>query len=109
MFYYYVNVPTVYTDPYNADWAAIAAYSMNRGYGACYHYSAYLDQLFHAAGYKTRIIVGTGYHTNLHSWNQIYINGKWVNYDCGEKFYAVSTEYLTSVNWTLDHYITPKY
>ena len=82
---------------------------MNRGYGACYHFSAFMDQLFHAAGYKSRILVGTGNYPSLHSWNQVYINGQWVNYDGVHGYYAVSDAYLRGRTYTFNNYVYPNY
>ena len=110
MTYMFIYIPQIYTEtPETAAWDSVAAEAMNKGYGACYHYSAFLDTLYHAAGYETQLVVGTGYGTNLHSWNMIKLNGKWVNYDCGEQFFGVTSEFLKSVNWTYNHVFTREY
>lgn len=107
--YKFVNVPEVYSNPNVADWADMAAYAMNRGTGACYHYAAYLDILFKRAGYTSRIVVGTGHYTSLHCWNQVYINGAWVNYDACNKYSGVTDSYLMSKNYTFGQYVSASY
>ena len=82
---------------------------MNRGYGACYHFAAYMDQLFHAAGYQSRIIVGTGHYPSLHCWNQIYLNGIWVNFDGVHQLYNMSDSALRARTYTFNNYVYPKY
>lgn len=109
MYYSFVNVPAVYNNAQTADWASIAAFGMNRGYGACYHFAAYLDVLFKEAGYTSRIVVGTGYYTSLHCWNQIYVNGTWVNYDAVNRIYGASTSYLMNVGFTFNQYVNYSY
>ena len=109
VYYYFVYVADVYNNPYNADWAEIAAYAMNRGYGACYHFAALNDILLQSAGYQTRIVVGTGYYPSLHCWNQIYVDGVWINYDGVSGFYGASTSYLMSLGFTFDRYVYPTY
>lgn len=107
--YYFINEPQVYNNPQTAEWSRLAAYAMNRGYGACYHFAAYLDVLFRRAGYTTRIVVGTGFYTSLHCWNQIYVDGKWVNYDAVSHFYGVSDAFLKGKGFTFNQYVTAEY
>ena len=107
--YYFINEPMVYANPYAADWASIAAFACNRGYGACYHYSAFLHVLLQRAGYTSRIIVGTGFYPSLHSYNQVLINGEWLTFDAYYNYQACSTGYMQSLGFTYDHFIYYSY
>ncbi len=103
--YYFINEPMVYSNPYAADWASIAAFAANRGYGACYHYSAFLHVLLQRAGYTSRIIVGTGFYPSLHSFNQVLIDGQWLTFDAYYNYQACSTDYMQSLGFTYNHFI----
>ena len=107
--YFFVNVPSVYADPYTADWASIAAYAVNRGYGACYHYSAFLHVLLQRAGITSRIVVGTGLYPSLHSYNQVLVDGEWLTYDAYYNHQARTTAYMQSLGYTYDNIIYYSY
>ena len=103
--YVFVNEPMVYGDPYRAEWDRIAAFGYNKGYGACYHYSALLHVLFQRAGFTSRIVVGTGYYPSLHSYNELLVDGEWVIYDALYDYCAFSIPYTQSLGFTINHLI----
>ena len=107
--YVYVSEPMVYSNPYAADWGAIAAFAYNRGYGACYHFAALMDVLLQRAGYTTRLVVGTGFYTSLHCYNQVYVNGEWLTYDGVHGLNGVSLGYIASCGYTMNHFVNPTY
>lgn len=107
--YVYVSEPMVYSNPYAADWGAIAAFAYNRGYGACYHFAALMDVLLQRAGYTTRLVVGTGFYTSLHCYNQVYVNGEWLTYDGVHGLNGVSLSYIASCGYTMNHFVNPTY
>ncbi|MBQ9899293.1 MAG: transglutaminase domain-containing protein, partial [Ruminococcus sp.] len=81
-------------------WSSFAQYALNNRYVVCYYFAAITDLLFQQAGYQTRIIYGTGRGDGDHYWNQVVINGQWVNYDTCNGYYGVSDDYLKSQNYT---------
>lgn len=90
-------------------WDYFANYSLNNRFVVCYYFAAVTDLLFKQAGYETRIVYGTGTHTSDHYWNQVYINGKWLNYDTCNGFCGVSDEYLKSLTYTWTQFVYAKY
>ena len=90
-------------------WGAFANYAMDNRRVVCYYFAAITDILFKHAGFTSRIVYGTGYYTSDHYWNQIYVDGKWVNFDTCNRLYAVSDEYLKQNNYTWTQLVYPKY
>ncbi len=107
--YYFINEQMVYDNPYNAEWGRIAAFAANKGYGACYHYSSFLDVLFQRAGYTSRIVVGTGYYPSLHSYNELLFDGQWLVYDALYGYCGYSIPYIQSLGFTINHLISYTY
>lgn len=62
-------------------WLYFVDYSMTHYYGVCYYLAAKMDFVLTEAGYECRIVHAT-HGSGDHYWNQININGTWVNYDC---------------------------
>lgn len=90
-------------------WDYFANYALNNRFVVCYYFAAVTDLLFKQAGYETRIVYGTGTHTTDHYWNQVYINGKWLNYDTCNGHCGVSDEYLKSLTYTWTQFVYAKY
>lgn len=111
--YVYVYVDAVYNDPYNADWAGVAAYGMNRGTGACYHDAAFLNILLARAGYRSRIVIGNvgfgNYFGSFHVYNQLYKDGEWVVYDAVNHLHGVTVQSLKEKSWIFREFVEVKY
>lgn len=61
-------------------WDTFVASTIANRVGVCYYLAATLDYFMHMCGYETRIVHAT-HSTGDHYWNQVLINGKWLNYD----------------------------
>jgi hypothetical protein len=61
-------------------WACFALYTIDRSQASCYYLAALEDYLFREAGYTSRIVYGTQ-GSGVHYWNQVLVNGTWLNYD----------------------------
>lgn len=92
-------------------WGYFADYSLSNRYVVCYYFAAVTDLLYHQAGYKTRIVYGTGRGTGDHYWNQVYdaSTDTWVNYDTCNGYRAVTFSYLQTQNYTFKQYVYPTY
>ena len=104
-----------YSEIKSSDWAQFANYAMDNKGVVGYYFAAVTDLLFKQAGYQSRIVYGTGRGTSEHYWNQVYVNGKWLNYDACNGFAGVTDEYLktpskqTGAGYKFKEYLTPKY
>lgn len=72
------------------DWTQMALEALKTGRGACYHRAALLDFMLKKAGYKTRVIWKKDVGAKQHYWNQVYVNGTWMNLDVGYKIFMVT-------------------
>lgn len=90
-------------------WGYFANYALNNRFIVCYYFAALTDLLFKQAGYQTRIVYGTGRGTSDHYWNQVLVNGAWVNYDTCNGYYAVTDGYLATQNYTFKQYVYATY
>ena len=90
-------------------WAYFANYALDNKNVVCYCMAAVTDLLFKQAGYNTRIVCGSIQGKGAHYWNQVYINGQWLNYDLSMGYYAVSMAYLKSYKYTVTQYVSAKY
>ena len=82
---------------------------MDHEFVVCYYFAAISDLLFQQAGYKTRIVYGTGRGTTDHYWNQVLIDGVWVNYDACNGYFGKTDAFLKEKNYTFKQYINAKY
>lgn len=90
-------------------WDYFANYSLDNRFVVCYYFAAVTDMLYKQAGYETRIVYGTGTHTTDHYWNQVYVNGQWLNYDTCNGYCGVSDAYLKSLTYTWTQFVYAKY
>ncbi len=90
-------------------WAYFANYALDNPAVVCYYFAAVTDLLFQQAGFTTRIVYGTGRGTGDHYWNQVYIDGKWLNYDTCNGYNGVSFATLQKANYTFYQYVNAKY
>ena len=79
-------------------WSYFADYAMKNRYMVCYYMAAVTELFYQEAGYKTRIVYGTGRGTGDHYWNQVYVNGSWLNYDICNGLYGVTDSFLKTPN-----------
>ncbi|MCC8069742.1 MAG: hypothetical protein LIO71_08340 [Ruminococcus sp.] len=95
-------------------WATFAQYRALNNKGCCYYMAAYFDFLCRSAGYESRIVYGTQSNNVSHFWNQVNIDGTWLNYDttsagrCGltdQELYDLTTPLGKNFIW--DSYIVP--
>lgn len=90
-------------------WVNFANYAMNNYYGVCYHLAAKADFLFEQAGYECRIIHST-HGSGDHYWNQVLVDGGWVNYDLTNNWYAYDWDRIIQAgNYTFLGYVRPDY
>lgn len=93
----------------NYGWLYFAEYAMNNKYVVCYYFAALQDFLFQEAGLTSRIVYDTGRGSGDHYWNQVYVDGTWLNYDACNGYAAVSDTYLKNENYTWYQYVYPEY
>ena len=96
--YQYMEATRSLDEIQKVGWSYFATYMMDNRYGVCYYLAAITDILFKQAGYQTRIVYGTGRATSDHYWNQVLVNGQWLNYDTCNGFEGVTEAYLKTAN-----------
>ncbi len=90
-------------------WTHFVNYSMNNYYVVCYYMAAKMDFLLREAGHECRVVYAT-HGTGDHYWNQVNINGTWVNYDCTNGYNAYTmNQMIAAGNYTILDYLTPEY
>ncbi len=90
-------------------WSHFVDYSMKNYYVVCYYMAAKMDFLLRQAGHECRVVYAT-HGTGDHYWNQVYINGTWVNYDCTNGYNAYTlNQMIAAGNYTILDYLTPEY
>ena len=90
-------------------WLYYVDYAFTHYYGVCYYMAAKMDFLLQQAGYECRIIHAT-HGSGDHYWNQVYINGSWVNYDCTNGYNAYSWDSMINAgNYIFLGYVYPVY
>ncbi|MGN0612537.1 MAG: transglutaminase domain-containing protein [Porcipelethomonas sp.] len=89
-------------------WGYFADYAMDNRFVVCYYFAALQDLLFRQAGYETRIIYGTQGFGD-HYWNQVKINGTWMNFDACMGHYNVTDSYLANKGFVWYQYVYPEY
>ncbi len=90
-------------------WTYFVQYSMDHYYAVCYYLAAKMDFLLREAGHTCRIVHAT-HGSGDHYWNQVYVNGTWVNYDCTNGYRAYGWNAMISAgNYKVLGYVTPKY
>lgn len=56
--------------------------TLTTGKGMCYDYASLMAVMLRSSGIPTKLVMGsTGYVTEYHAWNEIYLDGKWVIVD----------------------------
>jgi hypothetical protein len=79
-------------------WACFALYTIDRSSASCYYLAALQDYLFREAGYTSRIVYGTQ-GSGVHYWNQVLVNGSWLNYDgCNSGRGGKTNAQLSAIN-----------
>ncbi len=90
-------------------WLYHVDYAMTHYYTVCYYMAAKMDFLLQEAGYTCRIVHST-HNSGDHYWNQVLINGSWVNYDCTNGYNAYSwNRIIAAGNYRFLGYVTPTY
>ena len=90
-------------------WLYYVDYSFTHSYGVCYYLAAKMDFLLQEAGYECRIVHST-HGSGDHYWNQVNIDGVWVNYDCTNGLYAKNWDQMIAYgNYRFLGYVTPEY
>ncbi len=90
-------------------WTYFVQYSMDHYYVVCYYLAAKMDFLLREAGHTCRVVHAT-HGSGDHYWNQVYVNGTWVNYDCTNGYRAYSWNAMISAgNYKVLGYVTPEY
>ena len=90
-------------------WLYYVDYAFTHYYGVCYYMAAKMDFILQEAGYQCRIVHAT-HGSGDHYWNQVYLNGSWLNYDCTNGYNAYSwSSIIAAGNYTFLGYVTPVY
>ena len=90
-------------------WTYFVQYSMDHYYVVCYYLAAKMDFLLREAGHTCRVVHAT-HGSGDHYWNQVYVNGTWVNYDCTNGYRAYGWDAMISAgNYKVLGYLTPEY
>jgi len=88
-------------------WTFFADYAMSHSQMVCYYMAAQLDILFEHAGYRHRVVHGK--HNDQHYWNQVYVNGTWLNYDVTKRFNGFTDQKMQSNGYITLNYVYPEY
>ncbi|MBP0972447.1 MAG: hypothetical protein J5851_00915, partial [Oscillospiraceae bacterium] len=90
-------------------WLYYVDYAMTHRYGVCYYMAAKMDFMLQEAGYECRIVHST-HGTGDHYWNQVNVDGTWVNYDLTNNLYAKTWDQMVAYgSYRLIGYVTPVY
>lgn len=90
-------------------WLYYVDYAMTHRYGVCYYLAAKMDFLLQEAGYECRMVHST-HGSGDHYWNQVNIDGTWVNYDLTNGLYAKTWEQMVAYgSYIFLGYVTPEY
>lgn len=90
-------------------WTHFVSYSMDHYYVVCYYEAAKMDFLLREAGYTCRVVHAT-HGTGDHYWNQVLVNGTWVNYDCTNGYKAYGWNAMISAgDYIVLGYLIPEY
>ncbi|MCR4647171.1 MAG: hypothetical protein K5695_17490 [Oscillospiraceae bacterium] len=90
-------------------WLYYVDYAMTHRYGVCYYMAAKMDFMLQEAGYECRIVYST-HGTGDHYWNQVNVDGTWVNYDLTNNLYAKTWDQMVDYgSYRLIGYVTPVY
>ncbi|MDE6731142.1 MAG: hypothetical protein K2J71_10270 [Oscillospiraceae bacterium] len=90
-------------------WLYYVDYAFTHYYGVCYYLTAKMDFLLQEAGYECRIVHAT-HGSGDHYWNQVKINGTWVNYDCTNGYNAYDwNRMMNAGNYIFLGYVYPVY
>ena len=119
--YKYIEATRTLAAIQSTGWAYFANYSLDNRYVVCYYFAAVTDLLFQEAGFTSRIVYGTGRGDGDRYWNQVLVNGTWLNYDTCNGFYGVTDTFLktpynydsagrnTGSGYTFRQYIYPNF
>ena len=93
-----------------AGWDKLVSYTITNKKGVCYYLAATMDYFLRLAGYETRL-VHANHSTGDHYWNQVLVNGQWLNYDPTYKNRGnISWNRIISLgNYTVYGYVTIQY
>lgn len=108
-YYKYIETTKTLSQIESIGWSYFANYALDKPAVVCYYFAAVTDLLFQQAGYTTRIVYGTGRGTTDHYWNQVYLDGKWLNYDTCNGYNGVSFTTLQNANYTIYQYVNAKF
>ncbi|MDE7122064.1 MAG: hypothetical protein K2O42_07890, partial [Oscillospiraceae bacterium] len=90
-------------------WLYYVDYAFTHYYGVCYYMTAKMDFLLQEAGYECRIVHAT-HGSGDHYWNQVKINGNWLNYDCTNGYSAYDwNRMMNAGNYIFLGYVYPVY
>lgn len=90
-------------------WLYYVDYAFTHYYGVCYYMTAKMDFLLQEAGYECRIVHAT-HGSGDHYWNQVKVNGAWLNYDCTNGYNAYSwNRMINAGNYIFLGYVYPVY
>lgn len=90
-------------------WLYYVDYAFTHYYGVCYYMTAKMDFLLQEAGYECRIVHAT-HGSGDHYWNQVKVNGTWLNYDCTNGYNAYNwNRMINAGNYIFLGYVYPVY
>lgn len=90
-------------------WTYFADYAFSHYYSVCYYMAAEMDFLLEQSGYRCRVVHAT-HESGDHYWNQVYINGSWLNYDVTNWWQAYSWDQMVAAgNYRFISYVRPEY
>ena len=90
-------------------WLYYVDYAFTHYYGVCYYMAAKMDFILQEAGYECRIVHAT-HGSGDHYWNQVNIDGTWVNYDCTNGYNAYTwSRIIAAGNYKFLGYVQPVY
>ena len=90
-------------------WLYFVDHAMTNYYGVCYYLAAKMDFVLTEAGYECRIVHAT-HGSGDHYWNQVNINGTWVNYDCTNGLANKTWDQMIAYgNYKFLGYVRPEY
>lgn len=107
--YKYIEATKTLAQIENIGWSYFAEYAMHHYYSVCYYMAAQMDLLLELSGYQCRVVHAT-HGSGDHYWNQIYIDGKWTNYDVTNRWKNYTWDQMVAAgNYIFLGYVRPEY
>ncbi len=107
--YKYIETTKTIEEIEDIGWTFFADYAMENYRMVCYYMAAQMDILLEQSGYRCRVVHSV-HGSGDHYWNQVYIDGKWKNFDITNWYYDYTWEQMVAAgDYVLVDYVRPEY